>query len=106
MTTEGLTFVKNDNCFTWVNDFEKAATILKKQTQECWPKTLDVIMEIINPIQHRLFTNGNGYYWTIHQSEWATDIIFKNNRADFVRSHQLSVFSHQLLGIFPKKADS
>jgi len=44
MTTEGLTFVKNDNCFTWVNDFEKAATILKKQTQECWPKTLDVII--------------------------------------------------------------
>ena len=54
MTTEGLTFVKNDNCFTWVNDFEKAATILKKQTQECWPKTLDVIMEIINPISYQI----------------------------------------------------
>ena len=37
-------------------------------------------MEIINPIKHRLFANGNGYYWTVHQSEWATDIIFKNNK--------------------------
>lgn len=80
MDNEGLSFVKNDNCFTWVNDFDKAATILKKQTQECWPKTLDAFMEIINPIKHRLFTNGNGYYWTVHQSEWATDIIFKNNK--------------------------
>lgn len=80
MSKAGMSFKKNDNCFTWVNDFNKATAILKDQTRECWPKTLDSIMKIINPINSELFTNGYGYYWTIHQSEWATDIIFKNNK--------------------------
>ena len=109
MNKEGLSFVKNDNCFTWVNDFDKAATILKKQTQECWPKTLDAIMEIINPIRHRIFANGNGYYWTVHQSEWATDIIFKNNKElnliypEFVYHSMLTFNSKDIMRFLEKR---
>ena len=80
MNKAGVSFVKNDNCFTWVSDFDKASTILEKQLREYWPQTLASFMKKINPVNQQLFTNGHGYYWTTHQSEWATDIIFKNRK--------------------------
>ena len=80
MSKTGVSFIKNDNCFTWVSDFNKASIIVEKQLKECWPKTLDSFMKKINPVNQKLFTNVHGYYWTTYQSEWATDIIFKNKK--------------------------
>ena len=61
MSKTGVSFIKNDNCFTWVSDFNKASIIVEKQLKECWPKTLDSFMKKINPVNQKLFTNVHGY---------------------------------------------
>ncbi len=108
MSKAGVSFVKNDNCFTWVSDFNKASKLLEKQLQECWPKTLDSFMENINPVSQQLFTNAYGYYWTTHQSEWATDLIFKNQKelkliySELVH-HSMLAFNSKDIMRFPGK---
>jgi hypothetical protein len=34
--------------------------------------------EQLNPIHQELFGDKLQYYWSVHQSEWATDIVFKD----------------------------
>jgi len=80
MRNSELSFNQVDNCFNWVSDLNKVSTLTTSQLSEKWPKTLDQFATTINPLcqQHG---SGNRYYWTTHQSEWATDIIFKNTSA-------------------------
>ena len=75
---KGVQFDKVDNCFTWVDDFSKASQIANSQFIKKWPRTLDSFSKIINPLTSKILPPGGAYYWTTHQSEVATDILFKN----------------------------
>ena len=44
-----------------------------------WPALLDEIAGQLNPIHAEIFGDFDlRYYWSVHQSEWATDIMFKD----------------------------
>lgn len=78
MIAKKIAFHQVDNCFTWIKDFNAASKIAEKQFVKKWPRTLNAFSKIINPLSSELFSPGSGYYWTTHQSEVATDILFKN----------------------------
>ncbi len=78
MDAEGLGYLRQDNCFPWVESFARAQELLDIQLQLNWPKALDAIARQLNPIHEEIFRHfGVQYYWTTHQSEWASDVVFR-----------------------------
>ena len=79
MLKNKLSYNKIDNCFIDISDFNKAQQLFEKQLKIDWPKKMERIARRINPL-YKEFKRKKGleYYWTIDQSEWATDIVFKS----------------------------
>lgn len=75
----GLAYQRHDNCFSHVEDFARAQSLLDAQLRTSWPPLLDGIADRVNPLREELFGDVcPGYYWTTRQSEWATDLIFQD----------------------------
>jgi hypothetical protein len=78
MAAEGLRYVRQDNCFPWIEDLARAQQLMNVQLRIKWPKHLDQIAEQLNPIHPEIFRRFRvHYYWSTHQSEWASDIVFR-----------------------------
>lgn len=81
----GLAYQRRDNKFTDVEDFVKAQALLDRQVRTSWPKTLEGIARTIHPAHPQLLGRlPVDYYWSVYQSEWATDVVFRT-RADAQR---------------------
>ena len=79
MDGRGLKYVREDNCFPWIEDFDQAQKLLDQQPKLCWRKHLDAIANQLNPIRRELFDQFPvSYYWSTYQSEWATDVVFRD----------------------------
>lgn len=77
MREENLGYRRSDNCFPWVEDFTKAQSLMDEMLKVNWPQQLDRFARLINPAHDNMFPRFNvSYYWTIDQSEWATDLCF------------------------------
>lgn len=78
MDQSGIAYVRQDNCFPWVEDWQQAQHLLEEQLRVEWPTLLDGIARTVNPIHAELFASyPANYYWTVHQSEWAIDLVFR-----------------------------
>jgi hypothetical protein len=81
----GLGFQRRDNKFTDVEDFAKAQGLLDRQLRTPWPKRLHEIVRTIHPAHPQLLGQlPVDYYWSVYQSEWATDVVFRT-RSDSQR---------------------
>jgi hypothetical protein len=79
MDAAGLGYERRDNCFTWLEDPERAQRMMNRQVQSDWPGLLDGIAHSLNPAHRTMFAAFPiDYYWSTYQSEWATDILFRN----------------------------
>ncbi len=79
MDQQGLSYQRQDNCFIWLEDPQKAQELMNSQLQTCWPDLLTDIAQQLNPAHEEIFRNFPiDYYWSVYQSEWATDIMFTN----------------------------
>jgi hypothetical protein len=79
MDAAGLEYVKRDNCFTWLNDAERAQRLMDRQLKTAWPELLDGIARRLNPQHTPMFQSFPvPYYWSTYQSEWACDILFRD----------------------------
>jgi hypothetical protein len=82
MDHAGLKYVRRDNCFIWLESPDRAQRLMNQQLRVSWPKLLGDVLAQLNPIQHTMFGRLNGihlpYYWSVAQSEWATDILFRS----------------------------
>jgi hypothetical protein len=79
MDDAGLGYVQRDNCFTWLEDPEQAQRLMDEQVQAAWPKLLNSIARDLNPLHEEMFRSWPiEYYWSTYQSEWATDILFRD----------------------------
>jgi hypothetical protein len=75
----GIGFVKHDNCFSRVDDIKRAQAMLDSLVSRRWERFLNVLARRINPLLDS--SSGldlHGYYWTIRQSEVATDAMFQS----------------------------
>jgi hypothetical protein len=74
----GIAYRRHDNCFTSIEDVAKAQRLMNRQLRISWPKALERIRQQLNPLHGQMFRGlGVSYYWSIYQSEWATDVMFE-----------------------------
>ena len=77
MDAQGIGYQQRDNCFTWIEDLSRAQELMDRLLRSSWPVILNKIARQLNPIHHELFDQFPAmYYWSVYQSEWATDIMF------------------------------
>jgi hypothetical protein len=79
MNAAGIPYLQRDNCFTWLEDPEQAQRLLHQQVRAAWPELLNAIARELNPLHEAMFQTWPAeYYWSTYQSEWATDIMFRD----------------------------
>lgn len=72
-------FKRVDNCFTWLGDPALAQRLMDEQLSTDWPRALDAIARSLNPLHRTIFKPmPMDYYWSAYQTEWATDVMFKD----------------------------
>jgi hypothetical protein len=78
----GIGYEKRDNCFTRIDDLPRAQRMLDDLETRDWTAFLNAFARRLNP-----WLNGknpldlHGYYWTIRESEYATDVMFASPQA-------------------------
>jgi hypothetical protein len=78
MNAAGLPYLRQDNCFPWIEDFARAQELMNAQLRTNWPGELNGIARQLNPIHEEIFDRVPlAYYWSTFQSEWASDIVFR-----------------------------
>ncbi|MBI3849419.1 MAG: hypothetical protein HY298_03870, partial [Verrucomicrobia bacterium] len=78
----GLGYVQRDNCFTWLADPARAQALAHTQLQNCWPVLLQPLIGQCHPHAAQLCRPlALSYYWSVSESEYATDIMFKSPAA-------------------------
>lgn len=75
----GIHFEQSDNCFRRIDDLPRAQTMLDRLTQRRWGSFLNALARRVNPLlDARYGFDQHGYYWTMQQSEYATDVMFRD----------------------------
>lgn len=73
----GMGYQRRDNCFPWVEDFEHAQELADLQPKIHWEAELDRLLDRVLPPRREWFPDDH-YYWTADQTEWATDLAFRD----------------------------
>jgi hypothetical protein len=77
----GIKYVRRDNCFTWISDVEGAQALLEAQVKFNWQEALGELGRMVNPALGSVIGDYDiDYYWSLEESEWATDIMFHDHR--------------------------
>lgn len=81
MDRVGIKYIRRDNCYAWVSDVEGAQALLNAQVKFDWQRALGELGSMVNPALAGLVGDYDiGYYWSLEESEWATDIMFHDHR--------------------------
>lgn len=85
MRSAGIGFERADNCFTRIDQVERAQQLLDEQLRTNWTQALAPLIEQYHPT-HRLIHEVMpvDYYWTAAETEHATDVMFQD-RASLTR---------------------
>ena len=75
---QNVPYRKSGNCFTDIADFARAQEALDAQLKMNWPKMLEGLAEQYHPTLPDILKGYLARYrWSVHESEWATDVAFK-----------------------------
>ena len=79
MRREGIRFEQMDNCFPWIEDVPRAQKLMDGFQKLTWQSWLDDLALNVHPALSTILGGFKAsYFWTAHQSEWATDVMFKD----------------------------
>ena len=83
MDAQGLRYRKADNRFTWIEDFPQAQALADAQLRTNWPTLCETLRQTYHPLHGKIGEplHGLSYYWTAPQTEFASDVIFHDQRA-------------------------
>jgi hypothetical protein len=77
MDQAGMGYRKYDNCFGWIEDYQRAQALMDEQLRVDWPQLLNEVALQLNPVHGEIFAEyPTDYYWSAYQSEWAMDMTF------------------------------
>jgi hypothetical protein len=78
MDKAGIGYQRCHNCFLRIKDPQKAQKMADAMIDRNWHHLLDTFGKRFNPLLWNTSgLNLHGYYWTIRQGEYATDLAFK-----------------------------
>jgi hypothetical protein len=69
-------YTLHGNKFLHLADFTKAQELLDTQVDTRWAKLLCGFLPLAFPAMKQVLGSNLSYYWTLWQSEWATDYLF------------------------------
>jgi hypothetical protein len=114
MDRAGIDHVQRDNCFVSIAGVTRAQRLLDKQLQTDWPAVLNRLARAAFPARGRLLTFAGEPiepYWSVDQSEWATDVMFRDAASlalvypKLVRQGVLTLGSTDVLKFLGKRPD-
>jgi hypothetical protein len=75
----GIGFEQRDNCFRRIDDLPRAQRMLDDLMTRKWHRFFNLLARRVNPLlETTVGLDLRGYYWTIRQSEYATDVLFRS----------------------------
>ena len=78
MKHSGIQYIRQENCFPWIEDYARAQTLMDEQLRTDWAQELGAIAQQLNPLHGKMFDEfAAEYYWSVIESEWATDVGFR-----------------------------
>jgi len=73
----GIGYEKRGNCFTQIDDLPRAQRMMDDLERRNWAHFLNAFARRFNPwLDRRNGLEMRGYYWSIRESEYATDVMF------------------------------
>jgi hypothetical protein len=82
MDQQGLGYTRRDNCFTWLEDVSASQQLMKRLLRFRWPAFLQTLADQVHPLQKEILQGfRTEYYWSMTESEWATDVMFASAKA-------------------------
>ena len=79
----GIGYQRERNCFTSLDDLPAAQELMDRQLRAPWKSLLGELVRRVNPVAREFrvkLPDGAAspvqYYWTVPQSEWASDVMF------------------------------
>jgi hypothetical protein len=112
MDAAGIKYLRHDNCFPTISDPEAAQKLLDEQVHWNFEQTLGELGRQVNPALDPIIGKLRiGYYWSLDQSEWASDVMFKDRGEldllypDLVRHAMESFRSPQVMSFLGRRVD-
>jgi hypothetical protein len=82
LTSAGIGFRREDNALPWIAEVPAAQALLDRQVRHHWPSVLDSLIAQYHPTFAALQQPMRlEYYWTVAESEYATDVMFRDRAA-------------------------
>lgn len=79
---QGIQYEKRDNCFIHIDDIPKAQRLMHSLIERKWIRWLNRLAKRCNPwLDPHNGLELPGYYWSIREGEYATDVLFKNSES-------------------------
>ena len=75
---EGCRYLIAGNKFLHIEDYALAQRLLTQQLDTRWTELFGGMLTEVFPTMRRTLGDRLAYYWTLWQSEWATDYVFEN----------------------------
>jgi len=78
MDQQGTGYTKSDNYFRWISDVERAQELFDQQQSLNWSEAFsNLAFPYFGVMQEVFGEQPLDYYWSVDESEWATDVIFR-----------------------------
>jgi hypothetical protein len=98
---EGIAYERADNCLPWIEDFPRAQALLNAQTKTPFQNYLPDLIKRFHPSHQRLHDLiPVDYYWTVAESEYATDLMFQDRAS--VQAVYPSLVHHAIMSFGAK----
>ena len=78
MDKQGIGYTRYDNAFTALDDLVTAHQLCDHFAHREWPTVMNVFARRFNHAEIISKAGFGGYYWTLDQSEVATDVMFRD----------------------------
>lgn len=81
LVKHGIAYIKDGNCFPWIEDIARAQTLMNRQLKSRWADILNALVLNMCPALHAVLPFRPEYYWSADETEWAHDIMFTSTEA-------------------------
>lgn len=74
----GVAYRKRENCLVWVENATQAQELLNQQVRLDWAQEMGNLLRQCHPTSKQIARPlGLEYYWSVSESEYATDVLFR-----------------------------
>lgn len=79
LDAQQLGYRRRGNCFVWLEDVAATQQLADAQLRTAWEPVLNALAAAANPAHAAVFAAlPLWYYWSVEQSEWASDVLFRD----------------------------